>query len=351
MPNGILRNGIIEFAGANTPGWISNLGLSLAGGVLTITDAQGVALSPSNSGWVTVPSTTNGQSITLQVTVPYSVNDDDNASSDLTNLGFGITETSNWANDVPFFLYVANRANSALNGVDGNSVFFLARHPSLKTTPSAANDIGDTGAIPVNDSQNVVLILRDVTVANYVNLPCALIGAIRMRWATATTDWTFQLGGSDGIGATALGKTFGTIYQFPTGQNGAAVGAMIVANGGTAPVFNQHLQVYSIHPDGSVTCWLSLQSDGGTDGVGAVTTFVSLPYAHVGNIGGVSFDGPAGTMHVLEPTNGQHLVSAFINTGESRFSLFEGGGTVGQNGDFINGDRNIYGMLRYLAFQ
>ena len=99
-----IKNGLIEHGGANTPGWVSNLGISLSGGTLTITDAQGAPITDQNPGFVTLPSTTNGQIVTLKVTGTYRFNDDSNASSDLTNLGFGITETADWQADVPFFI-------------------------------------------------------------------------------------------------------------------------------------------------------------------------------------------------------------------------------------------------------
>jgi len=90
----INSSSVLEFGGALNPGWVSNLGMSLSGGTLTIVDAGGAALSASNPGFVTVPSTTGGQLVTLKVTAGGAFNDDANASSDLTNLGFGITEAS-----------------------------------------------------------------------------------------------------------------------------------------------------------------------------------------------------------------------------------------------------------------
>lgn len=269
--------------GAYQPGWVNNLGISLSAGTLTITDASGSALSTTNIGYVTVPSTSAGQVVALKVTAPASFNDDAHASSDLTSLGFGITESANWAVDHPFFLYVANRANSDLDGNDGSSVFFLARNPCLTSTPSDSNNIGDsglTGVIPVNDSQNVILILDDVTIANYTSLPCQLIGALRMRWATATTDWTVQtIGNNDGFGKTQLDKTFATTWSFPQAQNGAETSTFFDNSaGGTAPTFTTNIYGFKINPDGTVFCNGYLNAGGGTAGSGAFVARMALPY-------------------------------------------------------------------------
>jgi len=198
MANGRFTSGIIEFAGANNPGWISNLGISLSAGVFSVVDAGGTALSVSNPSWVTVPSTTAGILQTLLVTAGGTFNDDSHASSDLTNLEWYSTPVA--ATEYLFYLYVVNRANSNINGEDGSSAFFISPIGNLNTTPSAANSIGDTGAVPVTDAETSILILDDVTVANYTSLPCFPIGKFRMKYSSGNADWTVQtLTSEDGI--------------------------------------------------------------------------------------------------------------------------------------------------------
>jgi hypothetical protein len=266
--------------GAKSPGFISNIGVALSSGVFSIVDSNGSVLSTTNYGWVTVPSATAGRSKTIKVTAGGSIQDN-NGSSDLVNEEFGITSTADWAQDIPFFLYVANRNDSNVDGVDGSSVFFISRLPNLTTTPASANDIGDTGAIPSNDSQNVIVVLQDVTIANYTSLPCQLVGAIRMRYATSTHDWTIQtLGQTDGIGKEQLDKTFATLWTFPTGQMGASSGGYVLANGGTPPVFSNNSYLYKIRRDGLVRIFLNSNGDGGTDGSGAVVVQVALPLSN-----------------------------------------------------------------------
>ena len=347
MAGGHFISGKIDYAGANTPGWLSNLGISLSGGVLSIVDAQGAALTQSNPGWVTVPSTTAGQMVTLKVTVGGSFNDDAHASSDLTNVGFGITEAAHWANDMPFFLYVVNRANSNIDGADGSSAFFLARDWRMSTTPSSADDIGDTGAIPANDSQTVILILDDVTVANYTSLPCQLVGSLRMQWSTTTDDWTVQaLGNTDGLGFPQVRKTLATTWTFPQGQNGADATSYLFANGGTAPVFGNNEYKYVIYENGNVEIHFDLDNDGGTDGSGAVTTFVATPYATT-----FAYTNRVGCGYVSSATGGEEAFVASMASGASRFSMYgaDGAGTF-EHGDFTNGARAIAGTMVFKAY-
>jgi hypothetical protein len=270
---------------------VSNLGLSLAAGVLSVVDAAGTALSATNFGYVCVPSTTAGRHVLLKVLAPASFNDDSHASSSLTNFGFGITEAAHWANDMPFFLYVVNKGDLNLDGVDGSSMFFLARNPAMATTPAAANNIGDTGTIAVTDDKTSILILADVTVADYVSLPCQLVGALRMRWSTTTDDWTVQaLGTSDGIGKDQLDKTFATIWTMPQGQNGAGATSHLLLNGGTTiPVFTTNTYKYMLFRDGRITFSVELSGDGGADGNGAVAAIVALPVSATADFPGVEF--------------------------------------------------------------
>lgn len=254
-------------------GQIHNLGLSLSAGVCSITDAGGSALSTSNKAYVVCPSTTAGRAVVLRVTTPFSFNDDSHASSSLTNFGAGITEAAHWANNMPWFVYAVNRGNADFDGTDGNSVFAITRNPSMTVTPSAAGNIGDTGAIPATDDQTSILILDDVTVANYTSLPCVLIGAFRMQWSTTTDDWTVQtIGNSDGFGADQLRKTFANEWTMPIGQNGAMTSRIFNQNGATT-VANWASTVtlrYMISQNGCIRFFGTTRTGGNvTNGTGA----------------------------------------------------------------------------------
>lgn len=345
-------SGILEYGGANTPGFVSNLGISLAAGVFSVVDAQGDTLSSSNPGYVTVPSTTGGQYVTLKVSVAHTFNDDSHASSSLTNLGWGITEAADWANDMPFFLYVVNRANSDLAGTDGSSMFFIARHPCMTTTPSSANDIGDVGAIPTNDSQDVILILKDVTVANYVSLPCQLVGGFRMQWSTTTDDWTVQtLGNTDGVGAVQLSKHFGKRWTFPAGQNGAVSGRYMLLNGGTSvPQWSTQTYYYIVNPNGTVWVTFEFDGDGGTDGVGAVNAHVVVPYMintdHASNV----VFGLARATGSGIAANGHSIRGADLNSFVNFTDLGGASGSVLDINNFGAGGRSLGASFTYPAF-
>lgn len=321
-----------------------NLGLSLSGGTLSITGSDGTALSATNPGFVHVPSATAGQSVVLKVTTPASFNDDNHASSHLTNFGFGVTETANWANDVPFFLYVINRANSNLDGADGSSVFALARNPAMKTSPAAANNIGDTGAISVTDDQTSILILDDVTVANYTSLQCQLIGALRMRWSTATDDWTVQaLGTTDGLGQEKLDRTFASDWTFPTGQNGSAAG-YYYAIGEIAWTTAEIL--YQVKQNGMVYIKAYFSGDAGGDGTTASAILFSYPvqtYGYTNNM-------YTGTFRLLAPGYTELGVAYVASGATTSWQVARSTGSSSQYGDFTNGSRSIAGTFEYRAF-
>lgn len=312
---------------------------------------RNAACSAANPGYVVMASTTAGQQVTLRVTAGGSMVDD-NGTSDLTNLGFGITESVDWAADVPFFLYVVNRANSAVNGADGNSAFFISRNPALATTPSSANDIGDTGAIPTNDSQDVILILDDVTVANYTSLPVQLIGIFRMQWASATTDWTVvSIGSRDGIGESAIAKGLQTAWSYPTAQNGAGASSHLLANGGTAPRFQSAIYRYRIDRSGFCEIFVQLYDDGGTDGAGAVQAIVTTPYTMISpalfNYLPVGYTRSQTTI-----TSGVQLLIAAI-TSTTGFDLYYygfSGPTSITNAMYSSGFREINFHFTYKAF-
>jgi len=350
-------NGVIEYAGANTPGWVSNLGISLSAGTFSIVDAQGTALSsnPENVGWVTAPSTTAGQYVTLKVTSGGTFIDDAGASNIIGEL-FGVTTSIAWAQDMPFFLYVANRANSDIDGVDGSSVFFISRDPRMSTTPASADDIGDTGAVSVNKTQDSIFILQDVTIANYTSLPCQVIGAIRMQMS-ASDDWTVQaLGNTDGIGKAQLEKTFGTLWTFPKNQNGANASSYLITSG-TAPAFGVESYYYSINSSGIVNTWTDLQNDGGQVGVGANAISLSIPYELESSVFGSIFPIIGGARISCQNGAEDRFVNAWGSGDQANFKApVVTSGQLDDSlefilaSDFIAGTRSISAGLTYKAF-
>ncbi len=285
MSGGLLKNGVIEYAGANVPGWTSNLDVDLTAGTFTIRGTNGERLRPNRPGSITMPSYTNpGRMVSLPVTANFSFNDDTHISSHLTNFGFGITEANDWQQDMPFPIYAINRNDTPFNGADGNSTLCIARNPCMTRTPVTSSRIGDTAAIAGTDDEHSILVMGSITEANYIARPCLLIGFLMMKWNTGTTDWTvssFIAGSNVGIGSQALNRLFASEWIFPISQNGAATNTWVHANGGTAPIMGASTTEYryTLRPSGIMDVSTFLNGDGGTDGIGAVTTRLSLPAA------------------------------------------------------------------------
>ncbi len=337
--------------GAMVPGMVSNLGLTLSSGTLTVTDAEGSALTVSNYGYICAKSTTAGLFKILKVTAPATLNDDVHASSDMTNQGWGITESVDWANDMPFFLYVVNRSNSNIDGVDGSSCFFIARSPILSTTPASANNIHTTSALSgAADTQEDILLMGSFTSSLYTSLPCQLIGAVRMRWSTATDDWTIQtLGNKDGFGANALADTFATVWTMPAGQYGAVASRYSLANGGTAPQWTTQEYYYKIKSDGNVFVSVDLDGDGGTDGAGAVGFLLITPTV-INCIHATSSISTGMARAVGAGALTDQLFSIRAQQGETSVAFTMTDGSVLNNSEFSAGTRLFDVTFEYRGF-
>lgn len=344
---------IIETTGFEA-GFLYNLKMGYADGILTVSGDTNT-LSEDNYGTIVMNSTTAGKRVILRVEANLTFRDDAHASSDLTNLGFGITETADWAQDVPFFLYACNKSNTDIDGLDGNSAFFIARAPNLTQTPSSADDIGDTGAIPTNDSKSVILLMGDYTIANYTSLNCQLIGSFRMRWSTTTDDWTVQtLGNTDGFGNEQLDKQFAKIWTMPLGQMGAATGTHFRANGGTAPIFTVNEYYYRIDRHGDVHVETRHSGDGGTDGSGSVNVQMSLPLTVSGMSADIQSEIPIGVLSSATTfgTGGLAIGTFDVTNGYVSLQYFSAATTLANinNSVFSNGNRSTAFRFSYRGF-
>jgi hypothetical protein len=221
----INSSGVLEFGGANAPGWTNNLGLTYASSTLTITDAQGAALSTTNPGWVTVPSTTAGTVVPMEVTAAWSGSNgnyfiDDGGASDIVGEEFGVTTSVAWANPRPFFLY------ACMQDADAGVAFAISPNPCASVVPATAN-IGyhaNPAATP-SDNNFFFLCEADPTTAFDTN-PCVKIGAINMVMS-ASDDWTVQALATvpSGIGQHFIDAHHAKAWTMPSGQNGATADA------------------------------------------------------------------------------------------------------------------------------
>lgn len=275
-------NGTITFAGSNTDQWTSNLAISYSAGVFKIVAADGTDLSPTNPGYVTMPSVSNpGRLVSLKVTTSLQF-EDDAGTSNLTNIGFGITEAQDWNQDLPFWIYVVNRADTNIDGINGNSTFAIARNPIRTQTPSSVNSIGSVSAAPSTDDENTIILLDGVTRSNYTSLKCRLIGVFRMRWSASSTDWTVQSldASKDGIGAYFIDSAFENVWTMPSNQNGVNSGLYFFVSSGVAPTWATPANIvytYKILKDGRITVIRFDTTNAGNCTNGSGTTLLELP--------------------------------------------------------------------------
>ncbi len=306
---------------------------TLAANVFTLT-ITGYAL-------VRMPSTTAGTNVDINLrNYSYTFNDAGHGSDHLTNMGFGLTETVDWAQDVPWFLYLVNEDDTAVNvGA------FIAKDPTLGVTP-AAGAIHDKTAAAASDTQKSIFGMW-ADDAGKAAKPCTLIGAIRMRWDTTTDSWTVQtLGNNDGVGQDRLHKTFGASYAMPLGQMGARAGTFLIDNAGTAPLFTDNAFNYNLGADGTVQARVRLVGDPGADGAGAVTAHMSIPYSSI-----ETFDSQALPTYINEPAGDEFMTMKIAASGGGAYvSWLDSTGNVLQHATFAHGLRSIIGTILYQAF-
>ena len=138
MAGGLLDSGIIKSGGANSVGFVNNIGLSLSSGEFKIVPVEGSAFSESNPGYVTCPGATNPE---IAVAIAVTGNDhlfiDDAGSSDIIGEEFGVTTGVAWGSSRPFFLYAVN-SDDTTSGLE----FAISPNPKAVSSPSSSNNIG-----------------------------------------------------------------------------------------------------------------------------------------------------------------------------------------------------------------
>lgn len=255
----------------NNPNYVENIGIGLSAGTFSIQGGNGSALSSTNAGYVTIGSkVTPGKLIAIRITANQTFVDDSGTSTIAGNLfGFGASDTVTGV-DVPFYIY------AVINDTDTAISFMISRTPGMTLSPASAN-IGKTGSA-VADTGFSFFALDNPTVTDYDSNPCSLIGSFRMRLTTAPGDWTVQtLTTSDGIGQFQEG----TIFTFPPAVMGASTNSHWLANGGTAPAWStasNYSYTYTLTKNGYITINYIITGDPSTNGVGAVTGKVIIPF-------------------------------------------------------------------------
>lgn len=338
--------------GARTPGWTSNLKLKYSAGTLTITDWDDEGLSASNPGYVACQSSANdGSVVVLKVTAPITLQDDAHATSHLTGTGFGITETQDFGEKIPMFIKVANVNNTDIDGVDGNSAFFIQRFPQGNRTSSSSTTFGSKLAGPVSDTVDSIILMGNYTIASYTSKRTQLVGAFCMTWLASTTDWTISLNNNNlntsSMGLEAVRRFLTDTWNYTVKQNGASTTTgtfqMLKDNGGTAPTWSSSSAFYLMNIDGTVRYGFSLTGDGGADGAGVVPVILTLPIL----TGGSTFNG-FGIVEVNYAGASNDFFTA-VNSGDNNFSFRNRLAQTLNNSDFSNGARTIQGQVSYIA--
>lgn len=232
-------------------GW-SNLGVALAGGILSIVGETGTVISSTNPAIVKFNSkATPGTIKTLTLTTaPVGLTE-----TELTSATFGTTAATAWADAMPFFLYaVLDSAETAVS-------FFISRNPCAQVTPATVYKAGTVAS--VTSQLNFFGLDSAATSANYASQPCVRVGSFRMV-KSAGDAWTIQTLGSGlgGIGDGIGNYDENTYWVFPTGQDGARAGTYFNTDDAmdTIPTFLTGNYTYQLGNDGSVDIFMTFAS-------------------------------------------------------------------------------------------
>jgi hypothetical protein len=315
----------------------------LLNGTLKFVGYDGNDLSPTNIGYLMGKDSSGNPELMKFTSSPFFR--DSTATSQFTGTGttsLGTTAGVAWGNDLPIIFGGAS---------DGTTpVLFFSRVPAKST--GASSNIGYQSNAPSSSNQKNVIAMSaaDVTVS-HANLPITWFSSCRAQ-KTAGDDWTwttFDI--KDGLFEGGICYNYGSrAYSFPAGQNGAASTTFIFPNSGTSPVFGANTAKYRIGLDGLCLYALFLNTDGGTDGVGAVDLEVVFPFVTSTEAG---IERYSNLFRILTPTYTQ-LCAAYTQNGLAHGFFVDRNSSATtvnpvQLGDFTNGNRQIQGSLLFLV--
>lgn len=244
-----------------------NLSMSLASNTVTIKDYTGTDLGINNPGIITIPSNgTDGEMIARVLSANLVYNFDN-----LTGALFNMPTGENHAESFPVYLGVL------LNATDNSTFPVVSVAPHIVRAPSNSAEIGmPSGPSAASQQWSICFIDQNVTAADYVDHHIMYIGSVTCT-RNGSDVWTVDALNMDydGIGKFQEGRQF----THGVGLFGAGSGSPIAANGGTAPVFTTNYVDYSIGIDGQIDYNCEYAGDGGTDGSGAVSAILQLPFS------------------------------------------------------------------------
>lgn len=263
--NGVLTTGVPQL------GSVVNGDIAHVFNILYVLGQDAKALSTSNPMWVTVPSTSAGQTITLPITANQSLNDGGHGTPQILGR-WGTTASVAWNSPMPVFVGLANKDNTA-----ANLRFFLTRNPCMTTTPSSTNNIGIGGSAPATSDQGNIVLFGTAANTGYNSKPCIILGSLQATIDSSAggvmTIQTLQAG-RDGFGFFQNNRQF----SFPEGQNGATSGSFFSESGSSTTLdFSSMTYLYSIDRRGWCTSLFSTGTRSAADS-SSIPIRIHMPY-------------------------------------------------------------------------
>lgn len=331
-----------------------NFGLTLAAGVISITQADGTAFAnvDGDRGFVVMPSqATPGEKVILAMTANQTIQDATHGTPQILGR-YGTTTSVAWADFMPWFIHFINKDDT-----DAGLRASLTRNPCMALSPSDANNIGIAGTAPVTSSEHSIILFGTGVATGYTSKPSILSGCLLMTCdASAGGSWTVDsLDEYSGFGEVPLVAVFGAQWELPAGQNGAAASSYFTNNGGTAPQFTANESWYIVNRNGTITTDCYFNGDTGNDGSGAVQSEMALP-AMVFREEPTSnaYQIPSGTaLGATTITGGTVVVFSFDDVSRVAAMSYQSSATAISaitNAMFSNGNRQVTAAFTYRAF-
>lgn len=274
---------------------------------------------------------------TAQVTLAFT--DSSYATIDVSTITgtFGTTTGVAWNNDMPWYLYLVNTSNLS-SGIR----MAIARRPNLCEMP-ATGLIAYEGNAATTDSDNAVFLAtatdeRSAAAAK----PMSLIGGFRLIKSSGDV-WSSPGANPDkGDGLSPTPFNGCTLFDMPTGQNGAASGSYFRVSSGSAPTWSQQLFKYSILHDGRAKVVMRCRGTCTFAGTGATVLRGQFPIS--ADINPYTVNGyhtPIGWYTASSAATPAGILIGNINGDNDEFSLHQIDGTNLDANDLSNSSDRI----------
>lgn len=323
-----------------------NMSWSHSAGTLKIVGGNGSPLSAANPGYVYMEKVSGGGRKLFKITADtYASFQDRTAGTDIDGFLFGTTTARAWATQKPFWLYAVNTDDT-----DAGIRFAIAALPAFRSTPSSGNRIGYKGNVPsVNTDLQSFFFMDSSDTTSFTSKPCLQIAGLTMQ-KDSSNEWA--LGTSIDFDRLFSPDPFVNIgFTYPVGHAGAGSATYLKSAGGTLPVFSASNYGYKIYNDRRVEAFFILDADGGTDGSGAFSTRITVPFPIASSSQNDGFAMLVGTHSIfLQLPGGIVQARAVESSTDQCLDIGKwNSSTFYENGDFTNGSRSISGRVTYTA--